>query len=194
MRRRTRRQSDLIAPFTETAPAANNVTSLAERRNPDNADERAVDQLVERCARAGLRASVVRRAILTALHRAPAPCTVDEIRDAALLDTPGVTNGVVYRFLNPLERLDMVARFPDGRGKARYCLQDSTPTLYVQHEGSSALTPIQDSEIEKSLRAFCAAHGLDIVRQDIRLIVKPAEGAPSDARLRKRLIPHSRAR
>jgi Fur family transcriptional regulator, ferric uptake regulator len=113
--------------------------------------ELATDSLV----RAGYRRGGARRAMIELLGAQPCALSAREIEDALRKGERRVARASIYRVLEELERLGLVARIDIGRGMARYEALHDGDAHQHDHlicDGCGQITPFRDEELESTLR------------------------------------------
>lgn len=113
--------------------------------------ERARAQL----ARAGYRRGGARQAVIELLAGQDCALSAPDIEDALRAGDRSVARASVYRILDELERLDLVARVDLVRGMARYEPTHGDAGRHHDHlvcDDCGELIPFRDEELERTLR------------------------------------------
>ena len=85
-------------------------------------DQLSVDDVLDRLRAAGARLTTPRRAVIQALVDGPAHPTADDLADRVAVGDPDVHKSTVYRTLDALADLGLVAHVHLGHGRAVYHL------------------------------------------------------------------------
>jgi Fur family ferric uptake transcriptional regulator len=109
----------------------------------------------DRLAGAGYRRGGARRAVVELLASERCALSAPEIEDALRSGQRRVARASVYRVLDELERLGLVARIEVGRGMARYEAVHHDAGRHHDHfvcDECGDITPFRDEELERTLR------------------------------------------
>jgi Fur family transcriptional regulator, ferric uptake regulator len=114
-----------------------------------------VEHAGEELARAGYRRGGARQAVLELLAAQDCALSAVDIEDALRRGDRKVARASVYRILDELVQLDLVARVELGRGMARYEPAHDDAKRHHDHlvcDGCGELIPFRDEELERTLR------------------------------------------
>lgn len=134
----------------------------------DDVDQR-VEEVLERLRAAGGRVTDGRRAIVTGLYAGDDHhVTAEELAARLRSDHPDLARSTVYRTLEALERLDVVARVDLGKGGAVYHLVD-----HVHHhlvcDRCGAVVQLPSDALDGLAGQVEAAHGFALSGQPVTL-------------------------
>jgi len=109
----------------------------------------------ENLARAGYRRGGARLAVVELLSRQTCALSAQEIEDSLREGEQPVGRASVYRVLDELERLGMVARIEVGHGMARYEAVHPDAQRHHDHlvcDECGQITPFRDEDLERAIR------------------------------------------
>lgn len=110
--------------------------------------------------REGLRLTPQRQAVLTSLHQLPPPVTADQVFRKASALRPGVRLSTVYRTLELLQRLGLVALVEKGpRGNLYVHDASETPHLHLHCRHCGTTCKVDFDEIRILLDDFESRFG-----------------------------------
>jgi len=109
----------------------------------------------------GLRASLARRVLLTALSAAERPVTAEAVARGLDGRVPASDVGSVYRNLDALERIGVVRRLQAGHGAALYTLANPEVAAYLACVRCGAVQPAGRRAVATVRAAVAAALGWD---------------------------------
>ena len=118
----------------------------------------------------GLRLTPQRELVLAVMHQIDGHATADEVYALAHAQNPAIDRSTVYRTLDLLQDLRMVAAFDLGDGQHRFELQ--TPhgrRHYLRCRVCGKLVAVEPSEIEPLLQRLAVAHGFAIEPEELLL-------------------------
>ncbi|MEO0637708.1 MAG: Fur family transcriptional regulator [Pseudomonadota bacterium] len=144
-----------------------------------------VESLAERCANAGLRITGQRRIITEILDAASDHPDVEELHRRAVLHDANISISTVYRTLNLLEDLDLIARHDFRDGKARY---ETVPDEHHDHLidlKTGRVIEFTNEEIEAIQEVIARRLGYRLVDHRLELYGVPL-GTAADAKDRER--------
>ena len=107
----------------------------------------------------GLRASLARRVLLTALSASERPVTAEAVARGLDGRVPESDVGSVYRNLDALERIGVVRRLHAGHGAALYTLADPDVAAYLACVRCGAVEPAGRRAVASVRAAVSAALG-----------------------------------
>lgn len=141
-----------------------------------------VADIVERIRAAGGRATLPRRAILTALvdHRAVHP-TAEHITASVRRTHPDVADSTVYRFLDDLEDLGIVRSVRLGDGPAVYHFTDDAEHHHLACDACGRVVQMPAGVLEPAWQAIRDEHGFDVDPNHLTLVGRCAECVESGA-------------
>lgn len=122
-------------------------------------------------ARAGYRRGGARRAVVELLAAQKCALSAPEIEDALRHGNRRVARASVYRVLDELERLGLVARFEIGQGMARYeaVRDDASHHDHLVCDSCGEITPFRDEELERTLRRVASRVALAVDEHEVVL-------------------------
>jgi Fur family ferric uptake transcriptional regulator len=136
-----------------------------ERPHHDHADAEArVEEILGRLRAAGGRVTAGRRAIVAGLYSGDDHHVTAEDLAARV----AVDRSTVYRTLDALERLDVVARVDLGQGRAVYHLVDHAHHHLVC-ERCGAVVQLDEAALDPVAAAVDAAHGFALAARRLTL-------------------------
>ena len=109
----------------------------------------------------GLRASLARRVLLTALSAAESPVTAEAVARGLDGRVPESDVGSVYRNLDALARIGVVRRLHAGQGAALYTLANPDVAAYLACVRCGAVQPAGRRAVATVRAAVSAALGWD---------------------------------
>jgi Fur family ferric uptake transcriptional regulator len=130
------------------------------------------DYAAERLAGAGYRRGGARAALVGLLDRQECGLTAPEIEATLGSSERRVGRASVYRVLDELESLGLVARIDVGDGVARYEAQYPDGTHHHHHlvcDECGDLVPFRDEELERAIRRVSRRLPFTISEHDITL-------------------------
>lgn len=121
-----------------------------------------IEGVVAAIRRGGGRVTSARRAVLAALFDAGDPVSADHIM--AELATRAVHSDIssIYRILEHLEELGIVAHVHVGHGPGLYALQSTTRLEYLSCERCDRIDAVSSSRLETLRSAVRDAFGYDV--------------------------------
>lgn len=123
-------------------------------------------------ARAGYRRGGARRAVVELLAVQPCALSAPEIEDALRRGERRVARASVYRVLDELERLDLVARIDLGHGMARYEAVHPDASQHHDHlvcNDCGEVTPFRDEELESTLQRVAGRVAFAVAEHEVVL-------------------------
>ena len=114
-----------------------------------------VERATAELARAGYRRGGARQAVIELLASQTCALSAVDIEEALRAGDRRVARASVYRILDELERLDLVARVEFVRGMARYEPAHGDARRHHDHlvcDDCGELIPFRDEELERTLR------------------------------------------
>lgn len=128
-----------------------------------------VEEFAQRCRESGIPLTVQRRAILeTVLESADHP-TADAVHEALTRRIPGVSRTTVYRTLETLVELDLVARVcHPGRGVRFDPRVDTHHHLICQRCG--AVVDLDDARLDSIPWPDVSERGFEVVKHGVQLL------------------------
>lgn len=84
-----------------------------------------------------------------------------------------MTLSATYRSLNDLEKINVVTRWDNGRGKAWFNLTGANFTICFRSAHGSEIATLHEPDIEQRLRELAKDRGLSVRRIEIMLTVAP---------------------
>jgi Fur family ferric uptake transcriptional regulator len=109
----------------------------------------------------GLRASLARRVLLTALSAAERPVTAEAVARGLDGRVPESDVGSVYRNLDALERVGVVRRLHAGHGAALYALANPDVAAYLSCVRCGAVKPVGRRAVAAVRAAVTSTLGWD---------------------------------
>jgi Fur family ferric uptake transcriptional regulator len=109
----------------------------------------------------GLRASLARRVLLTALSAAERPVTAEAVARGLDGRVPQSDVGSVYRNLDALARIGVVRRLHAGQGAALYALADADVAAYLSCVRCGSVKPAGRRAVATVRAAVRAQFGWD---------------------------------
>jgi Fur family transcriptional regulator, ferric uptake regulator len=131
-----------------------------------------VDHASAELARAGYRRGGARQAVLELLASQDCALSALDIEDALRGGDRRVARASVYRILDELVQLDLVARVDLGRGTARYEPAHDDARHHHDHlvcDGCGELIPFRDEELERALRRVSERVPFEVAEHEVVL-------------------------
>lgn len=151
-----------------------------------------IEAMVRDCAAAGLRTTAPRRAILAALHDAPAPTdAVALMRQACGFDR-SVRIGTVYRFLRDLERLHLIAAVSHAQGRLRWYWPGHHPRPPADDRPKAPATASRAFSRPDREQAFHTPESLPMTTHNHQMLRHPLVGRQLEVLRTDMLTPHMR--
>ena len=126
----------------------------------------------ERLAAAGYRRGGARAAVIDLLARQPCALSPAEIEDAARGDDRPPSRASVYRVLDELEQLKLVARVELGQGIVRYEALHPGGHHHHHHlvcDECGSVTPFEDAELERTIDRVARRVTFEVAEHEIVL-------------------------
>jgi Fur family ferric uptake transcriptional regulator len=129
-------------------------------------------QAAERLAQAGYRRGGARSAIVELLAGQPCALSASEIEDALGAGNRRVARASVYRVLDELEQLKLVARIEVGHGISRY--EAAHPSGHQHHhhlvcDDCGDIVPFADEELERTIHRVADRVAFEVAEHEIVL-------------------------
>lgn len=164
----SRRIVDLIASFGSKKLPSGKHKQAAKAR--DDARSPVLSQ-EQRLAATGLRATVTRASVLSALERA-APSCLDASQTYLILGTQfkRLTLGSIYRALNDLCAAGLLVRTEGARGRAFYAIKPKASNEQcgtLRCHCGARLVFIEDLALREHLRSLASAEGFAIDEESV---------------------------
>ncbi len=146
--------------------------------DPDPMVEPRVDAILARIRSAGGRATLPRRAILAVLldHQDVHP-SAEHITSSVRRRHPDVADSTVYRFLEELERLDIVRAVTLGSGPTLYHFAEDADHHHLACKACGQVTEILGSVLTGVRRTILRDYGFDVDATHLTLMGRCASCA-----------------
>lgn len=144
----------------------------------------AKSQLAARLARAGLKRSRARDAVVDAFLATPGHVSVEELTAIVRRHAPGTSTSTVYRAMKLLAGCGLAAAHQFGGGQARY--ERALDRAHHDHlvcTSCGAIVEFQDPGIEARQEAVARRHGFEVESHRLELYGRCA-GCVADGRKR----------
>ena len=121
--------------------------------------------------RAGQRSGAARRAVVELLSRQECCLTAQEIAARLRAEGSGVGTASVYRALDLLHRIGLVARVEVGEGGARYerVIPEGEHHHHVVCDGCGSISPFEDEGLERAIGRLAKRLGHRVEGHDVLL-------------------------
>ncbi len=126
----------------------------------------------ERLTAAGYRRGGARAAVIDLLARQPCALSAAEIEDATRGDDRPPSRATVYRVLDELEQLKLVARVELGQGIVRYEALHPGGHHHHHHlvcDACGSVTPFEDAELERTIDRVARRVTFEVAEHEIVL-------------------------
>jgi Fur family transcriptional regulator, ferric uptake regulator len=130
------------------------------------------EHAAERLADAGYRRGGTRQAVIELLGRQPCALSALEIEDQLRTSDRRVARASVYRVLDELEQLKLVARIEVGQGISRYEALHPHGAHHHHHlvcDVCGEVIPFADEELERTIDRVARRVDFDVAEHDIVL-------------------------
>lgn len=130
------------------------------------------EQATERLADAGYRRGGARQAVIDLLAAQPCALSALEIEEALRGSARQVARASVYRVLDELEQLKLVARIEVGQGISRYEALHPHGAPHHHHlvcDDCGEVIPFQDEELERTIARVARRVAFEVAEHDIVL-------------------------
>lgn len=127
---------------------------------------------VERLAGAGFRRGGARQAVIDLLARQRCALSAFEVEDAMRGGERPTSRASVYRILDELERLKLVARVEVRQGTVRYEAVHPDGDHHHHHlvcDECGAVEPFEDDELERTIGRVAGRVAFDVAEHDVVL-------------------------
>ena len=130
------------------------------------------EQAADRLAGAGYRRGGARQAVIELLAAQPCALSALEIEEALRSSARQVARASVYRVLDELEQLKLVARIEVGQGISRYEALHPHGAHHHHHlvcDDCGEVIPFEDDELERTIDRVARRVAFDVAEHDIVL-------------------------
>ena len=130
------------------------------------------EQAADRLAGAGYRRGGARQAVIELLAAQPCALSALEIEEALRSSARQVARASVYRVLDELEQLKLVARIEVGQGISRYEALHPHGAHHHHHlvcDDCGEVIPFEDDELERTIDRVARRVAFDVAGHDIVL-------------------------